>query len=229
MKNKFKINDIVKCIDAPKYNTDLTLNKKYTITHVNERNSMVSVGGPKRWFSKRFELCEPNEQDNQGGIKNDQGKVDYTYLLKDLSEASESVCRVLEKGAQEYGRENYKKVEEIRYLKAILRHSVAILRGEYLDPQTKEPHSSHIASNGLILAQRHVKLKDQESKDQLKEDTDEDWVFNTGKVPDLPINTKVEALLQSGRRIIGYHSRIDFIKDLVSNNVFVKYRLFKGD
>lgn len=85
------------------------------------------------------------------GFKADAGKPDWTLLpWEPLGE----VVEVLTLGAQKYARDNWQKVPdaERRYGAALLRHVVARLRGERLDPETGKPHLAHAGCCLLFLA-----------------------------------------------------------------------------
>jgi len=63
------------------------------------------------------------------GIKHDQGKVQWSYLLKELPEECEQIVRVMMFGAEKYDKNNWHKVllEDVdneRYLDAAVRHIV---------------------------------------------------------------------------------------------------------
>jgi|APGre2960657404_1045060.scaffolds.fasta_scaffold00085_19 hypothetical protein len=89
-----------------------------------------------------------------GGIKFDQGKLDYTLLLKDLPNSVESVVKVLELGSKRYGRTNYSKVETERYEASVLRHIMSHLSGDLIDNDSGEPHLSHAICGLLFLVER---------------------------------------------------------------------------
>lgn len=56
----------------------------------------------------------------------------------------EGVVRVLEFGAQKYSIDNWKYVEpKTRYTDALLRHTIAYIRGEKNDPETGISHLAH--------------------------------------------------------------------------------------
>lgn len=84
------------------------------------------------------------------GRKDDSQKIDWTLLPFD---ALESVVRVLAFGARKYSRDNWRQVPggRERYLAAALRHIVAILRGEKIDPESGEPHTAHLACCAIFL------------------------------------------------------------------------------
>ncbi len=82
------------------------------------------------------------------GIKNDTGKPAI-----DLIDAHfiEDVARVLTVGAEKYDVDNWKRGMALgKALGGVLRHTWAVLRGEYLDPETKLSHVAHAAC-GLMF------------------------------------------------------------------------------
>ena len=104
------------------------------------------------------EATEPVAITNSnGGIKFDGGKIDYTYLLKDLPVSVEEVTKVLIYGAKKYSRSNYSKVESERYEAACLRHLMAYLQGEQKDPETGYHHLAHAVCCLMFLVEREVK------------------------------------------------------------------------
>lgn len=82
------------------------------------------------------------------GTKHDTGKsrlelIDPDWLL--------DVGHVLAYGASIHGDMNWKLVEQKRYIAASMRHILAILKGEYLDPDTGKPHAAHLACDSMFL------------------------------------------------------------------------------
>jgi hypothetical protein len=77
------------------------------------------------------------------GIKFDSGKLDWTLMVW---ESLEYVVKVLMCGEKKYSRDNWKLVPnaEERYKAAAMRHLTAIMKGEYLDPETGLPHFAHV-------------------------------------------------------------------------------------
>ena len=78
------------------------------------------------------------------GRKFDQGKPDFTLLPWDsLAE----VVKVLQYGCEKYERDNWKHVPDAfqRYEAAGLRHRVARLNGEAVDPESGFSHLAHEA------------------------------------------------------------------------------------
>lgn len=84
------------------------------------------------------------------GKKHDHGKPDWTLLpLASL----EPVVRVLEHGAEKYGRENWRELPDFerRYLAAALRHLAAFQAGEIIDRDSGMPHLAHATCNLVFL------------------------------------------------------------------------------
>lgn len=89
-------------------------------------------------------------QEKSKGLKNDEGKPDYTLLAPCFLEG---VIKVLEHGVQTYGFENWKKgIEERRLLSAIARHLFAIIGGEDIDQNSGIAHIYHIGANVQFLS-----------------------------------------------------------------------------
>ncbi|MEM9423266.1 MAG: dATP/dGTP diphosphohydrolase domain-containing protein [Spirochaetota bacterium] len=91
----------------------------------------------------------PNENIGQ---KHDQGKPRYDLLPFD---GLESTIRVLEFGANKYGKNNWRRVEnpEVRYAAAAMRHLAAYLKGEPTDSESGLSHVAHAACCCLFLAE----------------------------------------------------------------------------
>lgn len=85
----------------------------------------------------------------QLGLKFDHDKP-RTDLLDPY--AMEQVALVLAFGAKKYAAHNWRKgIVFSRLIGAILRHAFAILRGEWLDPETQLPHAAHIMCTAMFL------------------------------------------------------------------------------
>lgn len=93
-----------------------------------------------------------------------QGKAQH-YLLP--PEFLKQVTAVLELGASKHGGSyNWRKGNGIRedvYISATFRHLLAIMEGQWLDPESGKSHWSHIAATAAIMvdAIKHDKLKRQ--------------------------------------------------------------------
>jgi len=100
--------------------------------------------------------CEPIPEEtlvvnDQGGVKADSGKLEWTLLpWKSLRE----IVEVLMYGNCKYpcpSNANWKKVEPDRYKKALMRHVVAWLDGEKVDEETGKSHLAHAGCCILFL------------------------------------------------------------------------------
>lgn len=90
--------------------------------------------------------------------KFDTQKPDYNLLDWD---AIEDLIKVLQHGAEKYGRNNWKEcTEEFRYANAINRHVAAIQKGEITDPESGLPHAAHIMASAMFLNYFAKKSKD---------------------------------------------------------------------
>lgn len=87
---------------------------------------------------------------NEAGQKHDNDKPDWTLMPW---RGLESVIRVLEFGADKYGRNNWKTVPDAkrRYLAAAYRHINAVSDGQWLDEESGLPHLAHAGCCILFL------------------------------------------------------------------------------
>ena len=90
-----------------------------------------------------------------GGKKTDKNKPRWDLVPFD---ALEGMVNVLTFGANKYEPDNWKKVEMWRYRGALMRHWVAWLSGEDLDPETGLHHLDHMMCN-LIFIRWMIKHK----------------------------------------------------------------------
>tara|TARA_R110000787_G_scaffold229717_2_gene337266 strand:- start:216 stop:608 length:393 start_codon:yes stop_codon:yes gene_type:complete len=69
----------------------------------------------------------------------------------------EAVAKVMTFGAKKYAPNGWKSVPNAvdRYNSAMLRHMVAIQKGEIIDPDSGLPHIDHIACNAMFLSYFH--------------------------------------------------------------------------
>ena len=84
----------------------------------------------------------------QGGVKDDSAKLRFD--LMDFQSIQQMVA-VLTMGATKYGPDNWKNVEEHRYVAALLRHFWAYQQGEDIDPESGQPHLAHVMCNTMFL------------------------------------------------------------------------------
>jgi hypothetical protein len=81
--------------------------------------------------------------------KDDEGKVKLSLLP---IKAKKEIAKVLEFGANKYGRDNWRNcTDNYRYLDATLRHLDAFIDGEDLDSESNLNHLAHAAANLMIL------------------------------------------------------------------------------
>lgn len=84
------------------------------------------------------------------GTKYDQDKPRMDLLDAD---AMEGVAKVLTFGAQKYAAHNWRGgINNSRLLAAMLRHTFAIMRGEYVDPESNLPHIDHVGCCWMFLS-----------------------------------------------------------------------------
>jgi hypothetical protein len=94
------------------------------------------------------------------GIKYDQDKSRVDLLD---AEFLESVGHVLGFGARKYAANNWRGgISVSRLLGSTLRHVLALMRGERLDPESGLPHTAHLGCNAMFL---HWMLKNREDLD----------------------------------------------------------------
>lgn len=81
------------------------------------------------------------------------GKVPMSFLY-DFPTALEGVCRIMQQGVDEYGRDNWKLGQpDENYLNSNLRHMFRWTNGEKIDPKSGENHLHHAICNLLMMAE----------------------------------------------------------------------------
>jgi hypothetical protein len=94
----------------------------------------------------------------KGGSKLDTGKPMMDLLDPDFLIG---VSQVLTFGAKKYAAHNWRKgIAVSRLLAATLRHVVAIMKGENLDPETGLQHAYHAACELMFLSSMLTTRKD---------------------------------------------------------------------
>ena len=97
----------------------------------------------------QFMTEQEDKKEEKQFVKNDSGKLQWTLMP---FEQLEEVVRVLMKGAEKYGRDNWKNCDDIkRYKDALMRHVVSYNKGERSDPEDNLPHLAHAICNCLFL------------------------------------------------------------------------------
>lgn len=112
----------------------------------------LSVELDKSWMNWQDEINKDLKKTMNAvpmaGVKHDHMKRDFTLLPW---AAVEEVVKVLEFGAAKYARDNWRKVDKPRYVKAAFRHLIAYARGEVNDSESGLPHLAHLACCVLFL------------------------------------------------------------------------------
>ena len=103
------------------------------------------------------------------GIKHDSKKPKMNLLPP---KAIVEVAKVLTFGAQKYGPENWKELEDLqnRYLAGALRHIFAHMDGEQLDPETGLSHMAHALC--CLLFKLEIELENAKIEEERPRETD---------------------------------------------------------
>ncbi len=104
------------------------------------------------------------------GIKHDSKKPKMNLLPP---KAIVEVAKVLTFGAQKYGAENWKELEDLqnRYLAGALRHIFAHMDGEQLDPETGLSHMAHALC--CLLFKLEIELENAKIEEEEPRESDE--------------------------------------------------------
>lgn len=84
-----------------------------------------------------------------GGVKETHLKRDYTLLPFSVLD---EVVDIMDYGAKKYSRDNWKLVPREEYIKAGLRHIIAVLKGEEVDPESGFSHLAHACCNMIYAS-----------------------------------------------------------------------------
>lgn len=87
------------------------------------------------------------------------GKPDLHIVDVYFGNALICLSEVVVQAVPEYGYNTIDKVPVEEYEKALRRHQIAKAKGEVLDPKSGKPHSWHIATNGMIIAEIEQRKK----------------------------------------------------------------------
>lgn len=94
------------------------------------------------------------------GARYNEGKTQYT-LVMEADAALKGITGVMENGAKKYSRANWKQgLGHVGIMDSMMRHYIAYLNGEDLDPESGLPHVDHIGCNALFLSQMYHTRKD---------------------------------------------------------------------
>lgn len=131
-----------------------------TIDNSEWKNNEPTVGMIRTYIPPENSLEKATAEyiNKNKGVKNDQGKLDYTLLPWS---SIKEVVKVLMFGAAKYpSADNWKHVEPSRYKKAAMRHLVAYLEGEKNDSESGHPHLAHCMCCILFLLYFQLKGED---------------------------------------------------------------------
>ncbi len=96
----------------------------------------------------------------ESGVKLDAGKSRPGLILRTMHYGITQVFKVADFGAAKYTADGWIKVPDLeaRYSEALLRHIMAFLGGERVDPESGLHHLAHVAWGCLaLMTAEHVK------------------------------------------------------------------------
>lgn len=110
------------------------------------------------WYFNEFHLELVTELPKPAlvaeGLKFDQDKAPISLIPV---VAILAMARVFAKGAKKYGKHNFRLgMDHSRPLDAAIRHILAIINGEDIDPETEEPHWAHALCSIAMYAYMKV-------------------------------------------------------------------------
>lgn len=101
-------------------------------------------------------VAEMNEdEEKEKATRHNSGKPKVSLVLE-AREAIEGIAKVMEHGAKNHGRKNWRAGDGLpmtEVLDSLTRHTLAVLSGEDIDEESGLPHVDLIATNGLMLSQ----------------------------------------------------------------------------
>lgn len=97
------------------------------------------------------------------GMKFDGDKVRAELLLQGMPRTLEGVADILTFGARKYAAHSWQHVEDgiNRYEAAAMRHKLARMKGEVLDPESGRPHILHELCSLMFVAELQALAKEQ--------------------------------------------------------------------
>ena len=139
---------------------------KHIIDLVNELNGelggVVDERGNTLYIDENGDaLTKVNGISKDQSAKADKGKLELSLVNPQLVKA---VAEVRMYGTEKYGdSENWRKVEQKRYVDALYRHLLAYIEGNEVDEESGLSHLSHMACNISFLLDKEY-LKEHESE-----------------------------------------------------------------
>lgn len=108
----------------------------------------------QKWFTTRS-LQEVNIENelkkaHERALRYNTGKPKWSLVEFD---ALTPLVHVLEFGAKKYSRDNWKKdMPANEILDSMMRHIIAMSRGEIVDPESQLPHIGHVMANAMFYS-----------------------------------------------------------------------------
>ena len=100
---------------------------------------------------------EPTQDsEKQEGTKFDEGKPRPYLVLGNFNNAIQEIVLNGTKGAKVHGDCNWKLVRADKYKEALLRHWLAYIGGENIDPTDNIPHISKVAWNAMAIRELDI-------------------------------------------------------------------------
>lgn len=91
-------------------------------------------------------------------VRHNKGKVPLSYIF-DFPTTLAGVSKVMEQGAEKYGRDNWKGGQPSEwYLDSCLRHLMKWKMGQAIDSESHLPHLLHAAVNLMMLTETELKV-----------------------------------------------------------------------
>ena len=87
-------------------------------------------------------------------MKRDETKTRWSHIpWEGLEGAANIITEKAIKFKEKRGKPEWCELEdnEYRYLDALIRHIVAIQKGESMDPDSERPHTEHLIANSIII------------------------------------------------------------------------------
>lgn len=144
---------------ADTINTCWICGRQFLATHIMEDPVCPACAKTKikNWEEKHHDDLIPQMEAfkyatahlNSDFVKGDSGKLKWSLMP---FEELKDVVKVLMHGAEKYSPDNWKKCDDItRYKDALMRHVVAYVSGDKIDPEFGLSHLAHAICNCLFL------------------------------------------------------------------------------
>jgi hypothetical protein len=105
----------------------------------------VAMSGNTDWkkqMMEGWEALKAQHKDDDKAMRFNEGKLQWGLVEW---KSMEPMVEVLMFGAQKYAPDNWKKGQDrMENLESAMRHLMAMMRGEILDPESGKPHVGHL-------------------------------------------------------------------------------------